>query len=201
MYLTFAGIQRISSSSTNRIVALVRNRRIGDPDSHETAGNRWRGEGSVRAHRRRSLAPGVWSRWVRGGPVGVRRRYGRARLRPQPSNGDRCYPRLDDRPHARCGARLSGPRRDRLPTNQPAPPSTLTPVIRLDSARDLERTAARTRGRPRSRRGRSNAHGGMATGTTPMTRRSSSAAMPPTMATRSRSCRSCIVMRSDRATR
>src|SRR5436190_18688702 len=51
-YRTLAGIQRISSNSTKRRVALVRNSRSGAPESGLTGGSDWRGEG-----RRGSMAP------------------------------------------------------------------------------------------------------------------------------------------------
>src|SRR6478735_1776280 len=56
-YLTLAGIQRMSSSSTNRSVALVRNSRVREPASGPTAASGRRGS-ARRAVIGRRLSPG-----------------------------------------------------------------------------------------------------------------------------------------------
>ena len=145
MYLTLAGIQRISSSSTNRIVALVRNRRIGDPDSHGRRGTGGEGReafGSSAAEPSTGRVVPMGARWSCGGAPKVRSSAVAAATierRTDAILGPMTAPTLDAEPAC------PGPVETAFPTDQPVPPPVhaRAAVVRLDPARDLG-----TAGRP-----------------------------------------------------
>ena len=102
-----AGIQRMSSSSTNRMLVAVRKRRASGRRRIGTSGARHVVDTDVI---QRSIASGLGAGMAR-----------RSQLRPQPSNGPRCYPREDDR---------SSPSTPSPPVPGPPRPSPTPPTAR-----------------------------------------------------------------------